>query len=121
MKTRIIYGVGIAVVIALVNSFFVDIYGIENESVRTFLGFLPLVVTGVGLFFAMRKTKKEIYNQLITDYPNTKLSLSKFYKLYPKNYKKASKFTDMYSIYINGKKLEKKLENTNNQKLVEEV
>jgi hypothetical protein len=66
MKIAVIYGVGIAVVIALVNSFFVDIYGMDSDVVRTFLGFLPLVVLAAGLFMAMRKIKKRVYENNLT-------------------------------------------------------
>ncbi len=66
IKIGITYGLFIAVVIALVNSFFVDIYGVESESVTSFLGFLPLLVLAVGLFVAMRKIRKEVHQNNLT-------------------------------------------------------
>ena len=66
MKIRILYGAGIAVIIALVNSFFVDIYGTESTAIRTILGYLPLLVLAIGLFLSMRKAKKEIYKNDLT-------------------------------------------------------
>ncbi len=61
MKIALVYGFSTALVIALVNSFFFDLYGIEYEFVRTFSGFPPFIILAVGLFFAMKKTKKEVY------------------------------------------------------------
>ena len=72
IKIGITYGLFIAVVIALVNSFFVDIYGVESESVTSFLGFLPLLILAVGLFVAMRKIRKEVHqNNQLLDKPST--------------------------------------------------
>jgi hypothetical protein len=71
--------------------------------------------------YYLEKTKKEIFYQLKADHPNLKLSLSKFYKLCPKNFKKASKLTDMCPICVNGKKNKKKLQSSNNQELLDEV
>jgi hypothetical protein len=62
MKIAVKYGLGIAVLIALVNSFFVDLFGIEYEFVRKFSGFTPFIVLATGLFFAMKKTKAEVYH-----------------------------------------------------------
>ncbi len=56
------YGVGIAVVIAIVNGIFLDFFGIKYEFVRSFSGFAPIIILAVGLFWGMTKTKKEIYN-----------------------------------------------------------
>jgi hypothetical protein len=71
--------------------------------------------------FFLEKPKKEIYNQLKADHPDIKLSLSKFYKLCPKIFKKASKLTDMCPICVNGKKIKKRLESNTNQRLQREV
>jgi hypothetical protein len=80
------------------------------------------VTTNNGLpIYYLEKPKKEIYQLLKIDHPNLKLSLSKFYKLCPKNFKKASKMTDMCPICVNGKNIEKKLQVTNNQELLNEV
>ncbi|HSZ24630.1 MAG TPA: DUF4199 domain-containing protein [Cytophagaceae bacterium] len=61
MKIAIKYGFVIALVIALVTSFFVDLFGIEYEFVRSYSGFTPFLFLALGLFIAMRKTKKEVY------------------------------------------------------------
>jgi len=54
--------------------------------------------------------KRDIYKKLQADYPDLKLCLSKFYKLCPKNFKKAHKKTDMCQVCIAGKKAERKLQ-----------
>jgi hypothetical protein len=80
------------------------------------------VTTNKGLpIYYLEKPKKEIYQLLKTEHPNLKLSLSKFYKLCPKNFKKASKMTDMCPICVNGKNTEKRFQATNNQELLDEV
>jgi hypothetical protein len=71
--------------------------------------------------YFLEKPKSEIYNQLKSENPNLKLSISKFYKLCPKNFKKPKKLTDMCPICINGKKAEKKLLTTNSQQLADDV
>jgi len=62
MKIAIKFGLGIAVLIALVNSFFIDLLGIENNFSRNYSGYSPFILTAIGLFIAMRKTKVEVYN-----------------------------------------------------------
>ena len=62
MKIAVKYGLIIAIAIALGNSFFLDLFGIEYEFVRKFSGFVPVVFLAVGLFFAMKRTKKEMYH-----------------------------------------------------------
>lgn len=61
MKIAIKYGAVIALTIALVNSFFVDLFGIEYDFVRSYSGFFPFIILGVGLYLALKKTKETIY------------------------------------------------------------
>lgn len=61
MKIAILYGLCIAILIAIVNIFFTDVLGIGNEFVRKFSGFTPFIAMALGLFLAMRKTKAEVY------------------------------------------------------------
>ncbi len=65
MKIKILFGVGIAVVIAMANSFFLDLFGIKYEFVRTYAGFAPLVIIAIGLFIGIKKIKAEQYNNEI--------------------------------------------------------
>lgn len=62
MKIAITYGFVIALVITLVNSFFVDGFGIEHDFVRKYSGFSPFIIVGIGLFLAMKKAKGETYH-----------------------------------------------------------
>jgi hypothetical protein len=62
MKIKLIYGISIAVAIVLVNSFFIDITGVESDSMRTLFVYSPLVILAIGLFLAMKKIKVKIYN-----------------------------------------------------------
>lgn len=59
--------------------------------------------------YYLKKPKCDVYNQLKTEHPEVKVSQSTFYKLCPKNFKKAWKMTDMCPICESGKKLERKL------------
>ncbi len=61
MKIAITYGLVIAVIIAIVNSIFVDLFGIEYEFVRKYSGFFPFLILGTGLFQAMKKWKETVY------------------------------------------------------------
>ncbi|CAG8691541.1 20075_t:CDS:2 [Cetraspora pellucida] len=45
--------------------------------------------------YFLEKSKYNIYFELKSQYPDIKLSLSSFYKLYLKNFKKAQKKTDI--------------------------
>jgi len=71
--------------------------------------------------YFLEKSKSEIYKQLKNENPNLKLSISKFYKLCPKNFKKPKKLTDICPICINGKKAEKKLLTTYSQQLADDI
>ena len=57
----------------------------------------------------MEKPKWAIYYEIKAENPDLKLSLSKFYKLCPKYFKKPKKMTDMCRICVDGKKAEKNL------------
>ncbi len=59
----------------------------------------------------LEDTKRNIYYKLLEENPGLKLSISKFYKLVPKYFKKAKKATDICPVCDKGKKLIKKIEN----------
>jgi uncharacterized membrane protein YraQ (UPF0718 family) len=61
MKIAVMYGAATALVIALVNSFFVDLFGIGYEFVRSYSGFSPFIILGVGLYLGLKKTKETSY------------------------------------------------------------
>jgi hypothetical protein len=77
--------------------------------------------------YYLEKTKYDIYYELKAQNPDLKLSLSKFYKLCPKNFKKAKKLTDMCKVCVEGKKAKKKLQqlinnnNSNNDNIIEQL
>jgi hypothetical protein len=48
--------------------------------------------------YYLEKTKLAVYNQLMAEHPNLKISRSAFYKLCPRNFKKGRKRTDMCSV-----------------------
>ena len=69
--------------------------------------------SGIVPIYYLEKTKRDIFNQMKSEHPEVKLSLSTFYKLCPKNYKKAQKKTDICQICIKRKRAESSL-STNN-------
>jgi hypothetical protein len=69
----------------------------------------PNLTDDPSAIFYLEKTKREIYQEMTTEHPEIKLSLSAFYKLCPKNFKKARKMTDMCPVCVAGKKVEQKL------------
>ena len=52
-----------------------------------------------NIVYYLEKPKREIYYELKVQHPELRLSLSRFYKLCPKNFKKAKKITDMCDVY----------------------
>ena len=71
----------------------------------------PSSAEGFPEIYFLEKPKRQVYEELRAEYPELKLSLSKFYKLCPKNFKKATKKTDMCEVCVAGQKAEKKLNN----------
>ena len=65
-----------------------------------------------GEVYYLGVPKREVYHRMIKDHPQLqeKLSLSKFYKLCPKNFKKATKKTDVCQVCEAGKKVKKLLQ-----------
>jgi hypothetical protein len=62
MKTAIKYGAIIAAVIFIINSILIDFIGLQNQFVRMYSGYVPFVLFGLGLFWAMRKVKHQHYH-----------------------------------------------------------
>jgi hypothetical protein len=60
--------------------------------------------------YYLEKPKKDIFADLKMQHPNLKLSLSSFYKLCPRNFKKSAKMTDMCRVCVAGKAAEEKLQ-----------
>ena len=58
--------------------------------------------------YNLQESKLYIYKKIKKENPQVNLSLSKYYKLCPKNFQYSKKKTDMCDICINGKKLTKK-------------
>jgi hypothetical protein len=50
--------------------------------------------------YHLEVSKRHVYDQLMADHPETKLSLSTFYKNCPKNFRKPRKMTDMCYVRI---------------------
>ena len=70
-----------------------------------------------NIVYYLEKPKREIYYELKAQHLELRLSLSRFYKLCPKNFKKAKKMTDMCDVCEKGKSVEKKSQqilNSNN-------
>ena len=75
-----------------------------------------------NLVYNLQESKLFIYNKIKKENPQVNLSLTKYYKLCPKNFQYSKKKTDMCDICINGKKLtkknDKKNENTNEKQFL---
>ncbi|CAG8808716.1 11648_t:CDS:2, partial [Dentiscutata erythropus] len=87
-----------------------------NQSLFLLTNYQRLLITKhkqnfeINEVYFLEKSKHDIYFELKSQYPDIKLSLSLFYKLCLKNFKKAQKKTDMCQVYIKGQQAEKKLQ-----------
>ncbi|PVV01404.1 hypothetical protein BB560_004177, partial [Smittium megazygosporum] len=58
----------------------------------------------------LQDTKKGIYQKLMERFPQTKISLSKFYTLCPRNFQRASKRTDVCNVCVAGNQYKAELD-----------